>query len=481
MKPLVSAITYNTVEGLNATLGLKWEHQQNEDKAYGVELLNRYGFSNTHYNALLRLGYAVQDPKWKGRTWKIGLQGGQYIYQLNNNDPITPLINEAYTLFGGQNYMKLYEARLGRLNIARNWGNGLKASLGLAYEQRMPLENTSSYTFSDKHKANLSPNQPANLPAFEEHKAAVINASVSYQPGWKYTQYPKYKSPHSSNAPVFTARYTKGIPGIFDSKSDFDKWSVDIEHQVRLPQPPAGFRRADAARPHRFGRDRHSARRAGGDAAGIMGRPSLPCHDDGRRVVARVLHRPRCWSMSSTSRLGWSPAPLGRLDVFYSAPPTVTGFYLIDTLIARDFEAFRSALSQLILPATTLAIFSLAPIARMTRASMLAVLSSEFVRTARASGLSPSTVIVTYAFRNAMLPVITTLSMVFSFLLGANVLVEKVFAWPGIGSYAVEALISSDFAPVQGFVLTMAVMYVLLNLVIDILYGVIDPRVRLEG
>ena len=149
--------------------------------------------------------------------------------------------------------------------------------------------------------------------------------------------------------------------------------------------------------------------------------------------------------------------------------------------IARDFEAFRSAISQLILPATTLAIFSLAPIARMTRASMLAVLASDFVRTARASGLSPATVIVTYAFRNAMLPVITTLSMVFSFLLGANVLVEKVFAWPGIGSYAVEALISSDFAPVQGFVLTMAVMYVLLNLIIDILYGVIDPRVRLEG
>ena len=179
--------------------------------------------------------------------------------------------------------------------------------------------------------------------------------------------------------------------------------------------------------------------------------------------------------------LGWAPAPLGRLDVFYSAPPAVTGFYLIDTLIARDFEAFRSALSQLILPAATLAIFSLAPIARMTRASMLSVLGSEFVRTARASGLKPSTVVITYAFRNAMLPVITTLSMVFSFLLGANVLVEKVFAWPGIGSYAVEALIASDFAPVQGFVLTMAVMYVLLNLLIDILYGVIDPRVRLEG
>jgi len=180
-------------------------------------------------------------------------------------------------------------------------------------------------------------------------------------------------------------------------------------------------------------------------------------------------------------KLGWSPAPLGRLDVFASAPPAITGFYLIDSLLARNLETFRSAFSQLILPALTLAIFSLAPIARMTRASMLAVLASDFVRTARASGLPPSKVIVTYAFRNAMLPVITTLSMVFSFLLGANVLVEKVFAWPGIGSYAVEALISSDFAPVQGFVLTMAVMYVMLNLVIDILYGVIDPRVRLEG
>ena len=179
--------------------------------------------------------------------------------------------------------------------------------------------------------------------------------------------------------------------------------------------------------------------------------------------------------------LGYAPAPLGRLDVFYSAPPPVTGFYLIDSIVAGDWEVFTASLKQLVLPALTLGIFSLAPIARMTRASMLAVLASDFVRTARASGLSPFTVVFTYAFRNAMLPVVTTLGMVFSFLLGANVLVEKVFAWPGIGSYAVEALIASDFAPVQGFVLTMAVMYVALNLLIDILYGLIDPRVRIEA
>lgn len=176
--------------------------------------------------------------------------------------------------------------------------------------------------------------------------------------------------------------------------------------------------------------------------------------------------------------LGWSPAPLGRLDAFFASPPDRTGLYLVDSLLAGDAETFVAAAGQLVLPAATLAIFTLAPLARMTRASMLAVLSADFIRTARASGLSGGTVVFAYAFRNAMLPVVTTLGMVFSFLLGANVLVEKVFAWPGIGSYAIEALIAADYAPIQGFVLTMALLYVLLNLSIDLLYGIIDPRLE---
>jgi peptide/nickel transport system permease protein len=180
-------------------------------------------------------------------------------------------------------------------------------------------------------------------------------------------------------------------------------------------------------------------------------------------------------------RLGIAPAPLGRLDVFATAPQQRTGFYLIDATLTGDWAALRSTLSQLALPAATLAIFSFAPITRMTRASMLAALAADYTRTARSLGLAPFTIVVGYAFRNAMLPIVTTLGMVFSFLLGANVLVEKVFAWPGIGSYAVEALLASDFAPVQGFVLTMAILYVLLNLAIDILYGLIDPRVSIEA
>jgi peptide/nickel transport system permease protein len=179
--------------------------------------------------------------------------------------------------------------------------------------------------------------------------------------------------------------------------------------------------------------------------------------------------------------LGLAPSPLGRIDVAFSPPPHVTGLYLVDSLLDRDLELFRAAAAQLLLPAITLGLFVMAPIMRMTRASMLGVLSSDFIRTARASGLSRTKVLYVYALRNALLPVVTTLGMVFSFLLGSNVLVEKVFAWPGIGSYVIEALVASDYAPVQGFVLTMALVYVALNLAIDLLYVVIDPRVGLEG
>ncbi len=179
--------------------------------------------------------------------------------------------------------------------------------------------------------------------------------------------------------------------------------------------------------------------------------------------------------------LGIAPSPLGRLDFIYLEPDHITGFYLIDAALIGDWETWRGAAKQLVLPAGTLALFTLAPLARMTRAAMLTALSSDFIRTARAAGLTNRKVLYGYAFRNALLPVVTTLGMVFSFALGANVLVEKVFAWPGIGSYAVEALVVSDYAAVQGFVLAMALLFVLLNLVIDLLYTAIDPRIGFEA
>jgi len=179
--------------------------------------------------------------------------------------------------------------------------------------------------------------------------------------------------------------------------------------------------------------------------------------------------------------LGWAPSPLGRLDPMFSPPPVVTGLYLVDAALARDGALWWAAFKQLILPVVTMALFVLAPIARMTRASMLSVLSADFIRTARASGLSSTTVLVKYGLRNALLPVVTTLGMVFSFMLGSSVIVEKVFGWPGVGSYAIDALTASDYAPVQGFVLAMGILFVLLNLLVDVAYVLIDPRVVVES
>jgi peptide/nickel transport system permease protein len=122
----------------------------------------------------------------------------------------------------------------------------------------------------------------------------------------------------------------------------------------------------------------------------------------------------------------------------------------------------------------------IAPLMRMTRASMIAVLASDFIRTARAAGMSWWTVYIRYGLRNALLPVLTTIGLVISYQLGANVVVEKVFAWPGVGSYALNSLLATDYAPVQGYVLLMACVYVIINTSIDILHALVDPRVRVQ-
>jgi peptide/nickel transport system permease protein len=178
--------------------------------------------------------------------------------------------------------------------------------------------------------------------------------------------------------------------------------------------------------------------------------------------------------------LGWAPDPTGAHRHLRLVAARITGFYLIDFLLAGDSSGWWAAFTQLLLPAFTMALFVLAPLARMTRASMLAVLGSDFIRTAHRSGLSAWRIVVTYALRNALLPVLTITGIVFSTMLGANVLVEKVFSWPGVASYALDALLASDYAPVQGFVLLMASDLRLVNLLIDVLYGIADPRVSVD-
>lgn len=174
-----------------------------------------------------------------------------------------------------------------------------------------------------------------------------------------------------------------------------------------------------------------------------------------------------------------APAPLGRLGAGIAPPHGITGLYVIDSLLEGNWNALRSSLYQLMLPACALGFSVMAPIARMVRATMLEILQSDYVKAAWAAGLPRRTVIYGDAFRNALIPVITILGIVFGFLLSGNAVIETVFAWPGIGHYAVTALMTKDSAPIQSFVLFVAVMYVGVNLVVDLLYGIVDPRIRL--
>lgn len=175
-------------------------------------------------------------------------------------------------------------------------------------------------------------------------------------------------------------------------------------------------------------------------------------------------------------RLGIAPEPIGRLDPFMFPPPRVTGFLTIYAVLARDPQMLRAALARLVLPALTMALFALPPLIRITRAAMIGALGSDYVRTARAHGLSRRKIVWTYAFRNALLPVVTSLGMTLAFLLGANMLVERVFAWPGIGAFALDSLLNLDYAPLQGFMLLMPAIFILINLATDIALALIDPR-----
>ncbi len=177
------------------------------------------------------------------------------------------------------------------------------------------------------------------------------------------------------------------------------------------------------------------------------------------------------------ARLAVLPGP-GRIDARIVAPRTVTGLYLVDTLWAKDWPAFFSAAQHLILPSIVLGWFTLALICRITRASLLEVLRMDYVRTARAKGLRERTVILRHALRNAFIPTLTVLGLAFAGLMTGAIMTETIFSWPGIGRYAVESAANLDYPAVLGTTLLIAVVYILVNLLVDILYGVLDPRIR---
>src|SRR6478752_4387289 len=174
--------------------------------------------------------------------------------------------------------------------------------------------------------------------------------------------------------------------------------------------------------------------------------------------------------------LGWTPVS-GRIAVQYDVP-AATGFMLVDTLRAGDIGAFRSALSHLILPTIALGTIPLAVIARMTRSSMLEVLREDYVRAARAKGLPRWRVIVVHALRNALIPVVTVVGLQVGLLLSGAILTETIFSWPGVGNWLIHGVQSRDYPVVQGGILLIAAIVITVNLIVDMLYGVINPRIR---
>jgi peptide/nickel transport system permease protein len=177
------------------------------------------------------------------------------------------------------------------------------------------------------------------------------------------------------------------------------------------------------------------------------------------------------------SVLNWVPGPIGQLDPIFEAPPRITGMLAVDALLAGQWDTFASAASHLVLPVATLTIVYMSLIIKNVRATMQEMLESEFVQHARALGLSP-VMQLRYAIRNAMAPLVTVIGIMFWFMLGGAVLVETVFAWDGLGQYAVESVVNSDYAPLQAFVLIAAVFTMVVFLLVDLAYFLIDPRIK---
>lgn len=204
--------------------------------------------------------------------------------------------------------------------------------------------------------------------------------------------------------------------------------------------------------------------------------------DQAVMAVATVGHSmPVFWwglilIMAFSVGLEWTPVA-GRVGIEFDIP-TVTGFMLVDSALSDEAGAFVSSLLHLVLPAVVLGTIPMAVIARMTRSAMLEVLREDYMRTARAKGLAPARVMIVHGLRNALIPIVTVLGLQVGSLLGGAVLTETIFSWPGIGKWLIDAIARRDYPVVQAGILVSALVFITVNLVVDLLYAVVNPRLR---
>lgn len=221
----------------------------------------------------------------------------------------------------------------------------------------------------------------------------------------------------------------------------------------------------------------------GGVALGIVAATKGGAWDTGARVVAVAgISTPVFWwglllILLFYRELSWLPAQ-GRFNPFFDSPAGPTGLYLIDSLIHGNWQQWTMALRHLVLPAVTLGYVQLALITRMTRTSMLEVLNEDYIRTARAKGLKENRINYRHALKAAAAPMITIVGLTFGELLGGAVITETIFGWPGMGQYAVDSILNLDYPAILGFTLVVGLGFALVNLAVDLAYGLLDPRIR---
>jgi len=235
---LIDGLQYNTVEGVALTASGYFKKYLQHPHAYlEIEPNFRYGFHNTHFNSWLNLNLDVKDPdnlKTDLHSWE--LSGGKRVSQFNKDCPITPLINSLSTLFWGNNFMKLYENYFTSLGYSKKFSNGFGFKINGLYEDRLPINNTTNFTFDKADTSSLTPNYPYEKISaqFPKHEAVIVSVDLSFKPGQKYIELPHEKVSIGSKWPLFSFNYTKGIKNLLGSNVDFDKWKLMISDELNL-------------------------------------------------------------------------------------------------------------------------------------------------------------------------------------------------------------------------------------------------------
>jgi hypothetical protein len=233
-EPLLKGLQYNTVEGISLAAQQTFSiRPKNGDWNYSIGWNTRYGFRNSHLNSYLSFSILPKADSFRNRS--LFFSGGKRVLQFNRNSPIDEFTNSISTLFYRRNYLKLYEAWFGSAVYHKSLENGLRITVSANYEDRMPLDNRSDFSFFYKNRT-LLPNHPVELEAipFRPHAATVASIDISFQPGQRYIEFPHRRISIGSKYPVMMLSYTRGIPKLFNSSADFDKWKFMVSDDSNL-------------------------------------------------------------------------------------------------------------------------------------------------------------------------------------------------------------------------------------------------------